>query len=72
MTYNAEVNFALRLTAPVATPKTAEALADWARANPGGLVFGPVDRAGIAAPPREQIPYDDEIIGIWPASAVGG
>lgn len=67
MTYNAEFNFAARLTAAVATPETPEALRDWARTHPEGIVLGPVGRVPIAAPPAAVQVYNGRSLGFWPA-----
>lgn len=67
---HAQFSFAARLTAPIATPPDRQALAAWARANPAGTVFGPVDRAGIAVPPVATEPSYVGAIGFWPAAAV--
>jgi 4-amino-4-deoxy-L-arabinose transferase-like glycosyltransferase len=67
---HAQFSFAARLTAPVATPDGAAALATWVAAHPRGLVFGPVARAGIAIPPAaRETSYAGEI-GFWPAAAL--
>lgn len=68
--YSAEVNFALRATQPIATPQTPSELRDWATVHPQGLVFGPIRRAPITAPPTDQVSFNGEEIGIWPAGAV--
>ncbi len=70
MTYNAEINFAARLTRPVATPATAADLRAWAAAHPGGLVFGPVGRVPVTAAPADILHYNGLIYGVWPAEAV--
>lgn len=70
MPYNAEFNFAARLTTPVATPDGPAALKDWAAAHPGGLVLGPVDRMPVTAPPAETIEYAGRVLGLWPAEVV--
>lgn len=68
MPYNAEFNFAARLTTPVATPSDATALADWAKAHPEGLIFGPLK--ALSAPPEATEHYNQTEFGFWPASAV--
>ena len=68
--YSAEVNFALRATQPIATPQTPSELRDWATVHPQGLVFGPIRRAPITAPPTDQVSFNGEEIGIWPAGTV--
>jgi hypothetical protein len=68
MRYNADFNFAARLTTPVATPADAAALADWAKAHPDGLIFGPV--RALPTPPEATEYYNRTDFGFWPASAV--
>ncbi|MEZ5912088.1 MAG: glycosyltransferase family 39 protein [Paracoccaceae bacterium] len=68
--YHAEFNFAGRLSAPVATPSGAAELRDWAAANPGGLLFGPVGQVPVAAAPETAIRYNQTVYGFWPASQV--
>jgi 4-amino-4-deoxy-L-arabinose transferase-like glycosyltransferase len=67
MTYNAEFNFAARLTTPVATPPGPKELREWAIAHPGGVVFGPVDRVPVTAPPQATMVYNGYRLGFWPA-----
>ncbi|WP_413872423.1 ArnT family glycosyltransferase [Albidovulum sp.] len=67
ITYNAEFNFAARLTRPVATPATPAELAAWSAAHPGGLVFGPVDRVPLTAAPETTLRYHGLTWGFWPA-----
>ncbi len=68
MPYNAEFNFAARLTTPVATPGDATQLDDWAKAHPEGLIFGPV--GALKAAPQATERYNRKTYGFWPASAV--
>lgn len=68
--YNAEFNFIARLTAPVATPADAAALADWAKAHPEGLVFGLKTNGLLTAEPQETIHYMGKDWAIWPASII--
>lgn len=68
MPYNAEFNFAARLTTPVATPPDAAALADWARTHPEGLIFGPV--TALPVPPDAREAFNRTEFGFWPAAAV--
>ncbi len=70
ITYNAEFNFAARLTAPVAVPKTPEALAAWAAAHPDGIVFGPVAAVPVPSAPEATERFHGETFGFWSASAV--
>ena len=65
MPYQAEFNFAARLTAPVATP-TPEALAAWKAAHPGGVVVGPVAKAGSPDAPSETFRFRGQDFGLWP------
>lgn len=67
ITYNAEFNFAARLTRPVATPASPAELAAWSAAHPGGLVFGPVDRVPLTAAPETTLRYHGLTWGFWPA-----
>ena len=67
--YNAEVNFALRLTHPVATPATPAALADWARAHPQGMIFGLKRQDLLTAEPQEVLRYMGRDWALWPAAA---
>lgn len=64
--YNAEFNFAARLTGPVAAPATPAELAAWAAAHPGGLVFGPVGRVPVSAAPEGTLRYNGLTWGFWP------
>lgn len=68
MPYNAEFNFAARLTGPVATPADDAALRAWAEAHPEGLIFGPV--AALPDSPAATERYNRRDYGFWPASAV--
>lgn len=65
MPYQAEFNFAARLTAPVATPAP-EALQAWKAAHPGGVVAGPVAKAGIPDAPSETFRFRGQDFGLWP------
>ena len=65
---NAEFTFVGRLRGPIATLSGPTELAAWAAANPGGTVFGPVARAGIAAPPEARLSYYAGEIGFWRAA----
>lgn len=67
MSYNAEFNYAARLTVPVDTPATDIALADWVRTHAGGTVFGPIDRVGRDDPPVATERYGTRTFGFWPA-----
>ena len=63
--YNAEFNFAGRLTVPVATPSASE-LAGWAMAHPKGLIVGQV--ASLPLPPAETIRFYGHDFGLWPVT----
>ena len=65
MPYQAEFTFAARLTAPVATPAP-EDLSAWKAAHPGGVVAGPVAKAGIADAPSETFRFRGQDFGLWP------
>lgn len=68
MTYNAEFNFAARLTEAVATPATPDDLLAWCAAHPRGLVIGPIGRIETAAPPISTIDYGGRTLGLWRAA----
>ena len=70
MTYNAEFNFAARLTEPVATPANRAELAIWAKAHPAGLILGPIGRLKLNAPPETEARYNRIHYGFWPANVV--
>ena len=65
MPYNAEFNFRARLTTPVATPADAASLRSWAGAHPDGLLFAPLRRAPVSAPPMEELRYNGVTYGVW-------
>lgn len=65
MPYNAEFNFAGRLTAPVEVPMDHQALTDWAKAHPDGLVVGPTERSGIAVAPDTTWRFRSREFGGW-------
>jgi 4-amino-4-deoxy-L-arabinose transferase-like glycosyltransferase len=65
MPYEAEFNFAARLTEPVATPAP-EALPAWKAAHPGGVVAGPVAKAGLPDAPSETFRFRGQDFGLWP------
>lgn len=64
-TYNAEFNFAGRLTSPVATPPDAQALAAWAERHPDGVIVARIDRPTPPWPPRQTIAFRNSTYGIW-------
>ena len=61
----AEFNFAARLTVPVATPAPDE-LSAWKAAHPGGVVAGPVAKAGSPDVPSETFRFRGQDFGLWP------
>ena len=67
--YNAEFNFTLRLTEPVAMPQSAAELSIWAKAHPNGLIFGQENQDLLTAEPQEVLRYMGKDWAIWPASA---
>jgi 4-amino-4-deoxy-L-arabinose transferase-like glycosyltransferase len=69
MPYEAEFNFAARLTAPVATPAP-DALSGWMAAHPGGVVAGPVASAAMPAAPSETFRFRGQDFGLWPVQQV--
>ena len=68
--YNAEFNFAARLTTTVATPPDAAAWTVWATDHPKGMVFGLIQDTPITALPAQTLRYMGKDWGIWPATAV--
>lgn len=66
--YHAEFNFAGRLTAPVATPETAGALAAWQAAHPGGVIVARLDKAHPSWPPARTIPFRNAPYALWRAA----
>lgn len=68
MADNADFNFKARLTRPVETPETAEALADWRARHPSGWVMGPIGHSGLAAPPDVAFLYRGRPFGMWRAA----
>ncbi len=70
MPYNAEFNFAGRLTTPVAVPFEPQALLDWAATHPAGLVIGPVARTGITVPPEMTWRFRGMEFGGWSGASL--
>lgn len=68
--YQAEFNYAGRLTVPLQRLRNPADLAAWAAANPQGTLLSWMDRAPVAAPPSEVVAFEDRLWGFWPASAV--
>jgi 4-amino-4-deoxy-L-arabinose transferase-like glycosyltransferase len=67
MPYNADFNFKARLTAPLATPDSDAALADWTAAHPTGWIVGFVGHTGRPDAPAQTWSYRGRTFGIWPA-----
>lgn len=70
--YNAEVNFAARLRAPVQHLTDPVMVVEWASAHPSGMIFGPLKSAGLTAQPFAQIDYNGDLLGIWRAASLTG
>ncbi|MGB3148729.1 MAG: glycosyltransferase family 39 protein [Paracoccaceae bacterium] len=68
--YNAEVNFAARLTAPVATLTDADAAQAWAAAHPTGRLFGPLKSTPLTQPPSVGLIYNGKAYGVWDAASL--
>lgn len=66
--YHGEFNFGGRLTVPVVTPETPEALAEWAAAHPRGVIVARPDRNAPPWEPRETVPFRNEPYAIWHVS----
>ncbi len=65
MPYNADFNFAGRLTQAVATPRTEDELRDWIVAHPDGSIVGPVGAVGMGAQPDQTWVYRGRPFGLW-------
>lgn len=63
--YDAQFNFAGRLTRPVAELKRAEAPSKWMAAHPTGLLVGELNRGPEGWPPQETIWFNGRPYGIW-------
>ena len=64
-TYQAEFNFAGRLTRPVANPKSEAALARWQEAHPDGLVIGRPDRTAPEWRPHGTFLFRNSPYAVW-------
>lgn len=67
--YNAEFNFAARLTTPVALTVTEQEIRDWAAQHPDGIVIGRVNELPLATAPQGVVAYMGQQWGYWPAAA---
>ncbi len=63
--YNAEFNFAGRLTQSVATLASAEERAAWQTAHPTGVIVAPLDAAHPSWPPARTVAFRDALYGVW-------
>lgn len=68
--YQAEFNFAGRLTAPVAVFTDPAPLASWLAAHPDGTVIAPVLAPPADVEPASVLPFEDRLWGFWPASTL--
>ena len=64
-TYNAEFNFAGRLSRSVANPTSEAELAGWLAANPEGVVIARPDRTSPGWQPRQTILFRNSPYAIW-------
>ena len=63
--YNAEFNFAGRMTGPVALPGDEAARLAWQAAHPGGVMLGRLDRVTLPWPPVSEFLFANETYGLW-------
>lgn len=68
--YNAEFNFAARLTAPVALTKTRADVLAWAKDHPSGVVFGKIVESPLNTPPQGVVKYIGQDWGYWMAASL--
>jgi 4-amino-4-deoxy-L-arabinose transferase-like glycosyltransferase len=68
--YNAEFNFAGRLTSDVALPAGRDELRAWAKDHPGGLVIAPVSALPDAGTPGTIVRYGKRDYGLWTSAAL--
>lgn len=67
--YQAEFNFAGRLTAPIALLDDADALSAWLAAHPQGTVLAPLRKPpSQTVTPAETFAFEDQPWGLWPAA----
>ncbi len=64
-TYNAEFNFAGRLTLPVALPADAVALTAWQAGHPDGVIVGRPDEVALSWAPHDEILFRNATYAIW-------
>ena len=64
-TYQAEFNFAARLTRPVALPLTGADLRDWMAAHPRGVVVAPVGTVELPWTPAATVPVGLASYRLW-------
>lgn len=67
--YNAEFNFAPRLTTPVALPTSEDELKVWASAHPEGIVIGRAGEMPLVEPPQGAISYMGQSWSYWSAAS---
>lgn len=63
--YNAEFNFAGRLTSPVAEIGDERELSAWLASHSKGVVLGPTTGAALPWEPRYEIPFGGTTYAIW-------
>lgn len=68
--YHAEINFLAGLTAPVAHLTDAQALTDWAKSHPEGMIFGRLSESPLTVKPGQVLRYMGQDWGLWPAGLV--
>ncbi len=69
--YHAEINFAGRLTRPVALPRTVPELDAWRAAHPDGVILAPADQAELPWTPRRTIPFRNDDYAVWHVADAG-
>ena len=68
--YQAEFNYAGRLTAPLAVFTDPAPLASWLAAHPEGTVIAPILAPPADVEPASVLPFEDRLWGFWPAEAL--
>lgn len=63
--YNAEFNFAGRMTTPIALPTDDAARVDWQAAHADGVLFGRLDRVALPWAPASEFFFANETYGLW-------